>query len=83
MGGGYIGMECAAGLINNGLDVTMIFPEPYMMQRLFVPQVAEIYENFYISKGVKFHKGRLAAAIEGDDGKVSNLDITYVFFIFI
>ncbi len=27
MGGGYIGMECAAGLALNGLDVTVVFPE--------------------------------------------------------
>ena len=27
IGGGYIGMECAAVLSMNGLDVTMVFPE--------------------------------------------------------
>lgn len=27
VGGGYIGMECAAALAMNGLDVTMVFPE--------------------------------------------------------
>ena len=27
IGGGYIGMECAAVLALNGLDVTMVFPE--------------------------------------------------------
>ena len=27
VGGGYIGMECAAALALNGLDVTMVFPE--------------------------------------------------------
>lgn len=27
VGGGYIGMECAAKLLEAGLDVTLVFPE--------------------------------------------------------
>lgn len=27
IGGGYIGMECAASLVINNLNVTMVFPE--------------------------------------------------------
>lgn len=29
IGGGYIGMECAASLVINKLTVTMVFPEPH------------------------------------------------------
>ena len=63
-------MECAAGLNINDLDVTMVFPENYMMQRLFTPEVAEFYESFYTNKGIKLCKGELAAGFEGVDGKV-------------
>lgn len=50
IGGGYIGMECAAGLALNGLDVTMVFPEGRMMERLFTPELATFYEDFYKGK---------------------------------
>lgn len=29
IGGGYIGMECAAALVTNRIKVTMVFPEPH------------------------------------------------------
>jgi monodehydroascorbate reductase (NADH) len=29
MGGGYIGMECAAALVTNKIKVTMVFPEKH------------------------------------------------------
>jgi len=47
IGGGYIGMECAAGLAMQGLDVTMVFPESRLMERLFTPELAAFYEGYY------------------------------------
>jgi monodehydroascorbate reductase (NADH) len=29
IGGGYIGMECAAALVTNKIRVTMVFPEKH------------------------------------------------------
>lgn len=29
VGGGYIGMECAAALVENKLNVTMVFPDAH------------------------------------------------------
>lgn len=63
-------MECAAALNMNGLDVTMVFPEENLMQRLFTPEVAEFYESFYADKGIKMIKGAVAASFEGSNGKV-------------
>lgn len=40
-------MECAAALALNGLDVTMVFPESRLMERLFTPELAAFYEGFY------------------------------------
>lgn len=47
VGGGYIGLECAAALAMNGLDVTVVFPEDRFMSRLFNPEIAAFYESFY------------------------------------
>jgi monodehydroascorbate reductase (NADH) len=44
VGGGYIGLEVAAGLSLHGVAVTMVFPEAHLMARLFTPQLAAFYE---------------------------------------
>ncbi len=67
IGGGYIGMECAAALAGNGLDVTMVFPEDRLMPRLFDSKLASFYEAFYASKGIKLIKGSIAESFRGDD----------------
>ena len=36
IGGGYIGMECAASLVINKINVTMIFPEAHCSKYLQV-----------------------------------------------
>ncbi|KAH6778420.1 monodehydroascorbate reductase 4 [Perilla frutescens var. frutescens] len=64
IGGGYIGMECAAALVINKLNVTMVFPEVRLLSRLFTPKIAKYYEDFYQSKGVKFTKGTAAASFD-------------------
>ncbi|XP_077253614.1 monodehydroascorbate reductase 4 isoform X2 [Tasmannia lanceolata] len=71
IGGGYIGMECAASLVINKIKVTMVFPEEHCMARLFTPKIADFYENYYKSKGVKFVKGTVLSSFEiNSEGKV-------------
>lgn len=67
IGGGYIGMECAAALAMNDLKVTMVFPESRLFERLFTPEIAEFYEKFYADKGIKLVKGALCKSLEGDE----------------
>ena len=73
IGGGYIGMETAAGLNKNGLDVTLVFPEKHLMERLFTPEVAQFYEKYYTDKGITLKSGSLATEFEGKDGVVRAL----------
>ena len=73
IGGGYIGMETAAGLNKNGLDVTVVFPEKHLMERLFTPEVAQFYEKYYQDKGVTLKPGSLATEFKGENGVVSIL----------
>ncbi|CAA7046613.1 unnamed protein product [Microthlaspi erraticum] len=69
IGGGYIGMECAASLVINKINVTMVFPEAHCMARLFTPKIASLYEDFYRAKGVKFVKGTVLTSFEFDSNK--------------
>lgn len=66
IGGGYIGMECAAALSMNGLEVTMVFPEAWLFQRLLTSDMASFYEQAYTDKGIKMIKGALCKALEGN-----------------
>ncbi|XP_042498374.1 monodehydroascorbate reductase 4, peroxisomal [Macadamia integrifolia] len=77
IGGGYIGMECAASLVINKINVTMVFPEAHCMARLFTPKIASYYEDFYKRKGVTFLKGTVLSSFEHDSsGKVTAVILT-------
>ncbi|XP_047337600.1 monodehydroascorbate reductase, chloroplastic/mitochondrial [Impatiens glandulifera] len=72
VGGGYIGMEVAAAAVAWKLDTTIIFPEEYLLQRLFTPSLAQKYEELYKANGVKFSKGASIKNLEsGPDGHVT------------
>ncbi|KAJ4834183.1 Monodehydroascorbate reductase 4, peroxisomal [Turnera subulata] len=76
IGGGYIGMECAASLVTNKINVTMVFPEAHCMARLFTPKIASYYEDYYQSKGVKFVKGTVLSSFDVDsNGKVTAVNL--------
>jgi len=69
VGGGYIGLECAAALQMNGLDVTIVFPEDRFMERLFTPEIADFYQKFYTDKGIKIVSKDTVTEF-GGEGKV-------------
>ncbi|GAB2284216.1 Monodehydroascorbate reductase 4, peroxisomal [Dionaea muscipula] len=76
IGGGYIGMECAASLVINKINVTMVFPEAHCMPRLFTPKIANYYEEYYKDKGVKFVKGTVLTSFDiGADRKVTAVNL--------
>ncbi|KAG4915061.1 hypothetical protein JHK87_052618 [Glycine soja] len=76
IGGGYIGMECAASLVINKINVTMVFPEEHCMARLFTSKIANYYEEYYKSRGVNFIKGTVLSSFDFDsNGKVTAVNL--------
>merc|ERR1719188_880782 len=73
VGGGYIGLECAAALVGWGVDITMVFPEANCMPRLFNAELGKWLEDQYKARGVKFMKGEVAAEFVGGDGGVTGV----------
>ncbi|CAH8309213.1 unnamed protein product [Eruca vesicaria subsp. sativa] len=69
IGGGYIGMECAASLVINKINVSMVLPGAHCMARLFTPKIAAMYEDYYSAKGVKFIKGTVMTSFEFDENQ--------------
>lgn len=89
VGGGYIGLELSAVMKINNLDVTMVYPGPWCMPRLFTAGLASFYEGYYANKGVQIIKGTAAAGFNSDtngevkevklrDGRVLEADIVVV-----
>ncbi|PIA39242.1 hypothetical protein AQUCO_02700432v1 [Aquilegia coerulea] len=89
VGGGYIGLELAAVMKINNYNVTMVYPEPWCMPRLFTPEIAAFYEGYYANKGISIIKGTVAAGFEANangevtavklkDGRVLDADIVVV-----
>lgn len=76
VGGGYIGLELSAVMKLNNLDVTMVYPEPWCMPRLFTADIAAFYEEYYKNKGVKIIKGTVAVGFNSNDnGEVKEVKL--------
>ncbi|CAI0408185.1 unnamed protein product [Linum tenue] len=89
VGGGYIGLELSAALKINNIEVTMVYPEPWCMPRLFTAGIAAFYEVYYSNKGINIIKGTVASGFTSDsngevkevklkDGRVLEADIVVV-----
>ena len=70
VGGGYIGMEVAAALSGHGVQITMVFPEQFLLARLFTPELAAFYAACYEAKGIRLVKKSLVKEVLGESGKV-------------
>ncbi len=70
IGGGFIGSEIAAALKINNLDVTMIFPEDYIVQRIFPENLGKTVQKFYIEKGIVVVNGDVPVSFEKMNGRI-------------
>lgn len=64
IGGGFIGSEIAAALAMQGKQVTMLFPESGIGQRIFPPEVASHLNQYYRDKGVEVLAGESVTGVE-------------------
>ena len=65
IGGGFIGSELAASLRSNGVDVTMVFPEPGIGHRLFPAHLSEFVTEYYREQGIEVLTGETVASASG------------------
>ncbi|XP_016194003.1 monodehydroascorbate reductase-like [Arachis ipaensis] len=76
VGGGYISMELSARLRCNNLDVTMVYPEPWCMSRLFTSDIAAFNEGYYAKKGVNIMKRTVVVGFTANsDGEVKEVKL--------
>jgi 3-phenylpropionate/trans-cinnamate dioxygenase ferredoxin reductase component len=64
VGGGFIGSEMAAALNVNQVDVTMIFPEDYLVRRVFPENLGRAIQHKYLERGVRVLSGDVPVSFE-------------------
>ena len=69
IGGGFIGAEMAAALTVNSVQVTMIFPGPYLVHRVFPDYLGKAIQSQYVQRGITVINGDAPAAFSRDGAK--------------
>jgi 3-phenylpropionate/trans-cinnamate dioxygenase ferredoxin reductase subunit len=64
VGGGFIASEMAAALSANKVKVTLIFPDKYLVQRVFPDGLAQDTQNKFIRHGIQVLSEDLPVSIE-------------------
>jgi NAD(P)H-nitrite reductase large subunit len=64
IGGGFIGSEMAAALTMNHLNVTMIFPDEYLVRRVFPESLGRAIQKQYVKHGVRMFSGDIPISFE-------------------
>jgi len=69
IGGGFIGSEIGAALAMNRVDVIMIFPSPYLCDRVLPPSLGEAIEARYREHGVVIYPLERPVSFHRDRGR--------------
>jgi NADPH-dependent 2,4-dienoyl-CoA reductase/sulfur reductase-like enzyme len=73
VGGGYVALEAAASLRQDGLNVTLVVPESYVMHNRFnASEISEFFESYLERNGVQVVKNAPVVSF-GSDGQVSGV----------
>ncbi|MDB5976736.1 MAG: nirB domain binding binding [Nevskia sp.] len=66
IGGGLLGLEAANGLLQQGMDVTVVHKTETLMERQLDAYAASLLRRSLESRGIKFVLGTTTAAVEGE-----------------
>ncbi len=64
IGGGYIGLETAASLRKQGLDVTVLEAMPRILQRVTAEEMSSFYKRVHEEEGVRIYETVMASEIK-------------------
>ncbi|MGN6609929.1 MAG: NAD(P)/FAD-dependent oxidoreductase [Jatrophihabitans sp.] len=66
IGGGYVGLECAASLRNLGLEVTLLEAAERVLERVTAPEVSAFFTRIHRDEGIDIRTGALVVGLIGD-----------------
>jgi len=69
IGGGFIGSEIAAALAMNKIDVTMIFPDSYLVSKVFPEYLGRALLDQFLSRGIKVLANEKPSAFSKQGGR--------------
>ncbi len=67
IGGGYIGLECAAMLKSSGMHVTILERDKCILNRVSASEVSAFFTRIHQEEGVMIRSGAETVAFEGED----------------
>jgi 3-phenylpropionate/trans-cinnamate dioxygenase ferredoxin reductase subunit len=76
IGGGYIGLEVAAVMRQEGRDAVVVEAEDRVMKRVAGETISEFFDGLHRSRGVDIRLGCRLASIDGDDSRASGITLT-------
>ncbi len=71
IGGGYIGLETAASLRKQGLNVTVLEAMPRILQRVTAPVMSDFYRRIHTEEGVQILENVMAAEIQASKDRLN------------
>jgi 3-phenylpropionate/trans-cinnamate dioxygenase ferredoxin reductase component len=75
VGGGYIGLETAAGLRKLGKQVVLIEALDRLLARVAGPEISSFYAAEHRAHGVDLRLGAAVERLEGENGRVSGVTL--------
>ena len=76
IGGGYIGLEAAASMRKQGLDVHVIEAAERLLARVASPEISQSYFDLHSAHGVHIHNGVGVAALRAKQGKIFGVTLS-------
>ncbi|MBQ8804219.1 MAG: NAD(P)/FAD-dependent oxidoreductase [Tyzzerella sp.] len=74
MGGGLVGLDCTSGLLELGVNVTLVEMAKWMLVRQLDPRAAKTYQDAFEAKGVKQYYGDgIAEAVMNGEGVITSV----------
>ncbi|SFH84477.1 NAD(P)/FAD-dependent oxidoreductase [Pisciglobus halotolerans] len=70
VGGGYIGAELAAALVQNNTRATLIYPDNILGAKQFPEEIAHEYESAFKKAGVELVNGKRAESYRREDDEL-------------
>jgi len=66
LGGGYIGLETASALKNQGMNVVVLEMAQRILQRVTAPEMSKFYTRIHTEEGVSIYTGISVSGISGE-----------------
>lgn len=76
LGGGLLGLEAANGLLQRGMQVSVINRAGHLLNRQLDRKAAAFLQRELAAKGIQFHLGVTIASVNSEDQHISSVELS-------